>query len=163
MHLTLLALVAICGADAAEDLKCLKPQAGEPAPSTLFYSALQQQAYATLDRRKSAYEELKTPDQIATYQRRLRDLFVEQLGGFPERCPLNAQVVGKLAGDGFTIAPLAREDLVDQHVRRFDTNAKDTGNQADHRVRAFLLRRRSHRELAQAFLFDRADLVAYEA
>jgi hypothetical protein len=27
-----------------------------------------------------------------------------------------------------------KKDLVDQHVRRFDTNAKDTGNQADHRV-----------------------------
>jgi len=58
---------------------------------------------------------------------------------------------------------VAREDLVDQHVRRFDTSAKDTGNQADHRVRAFRLRGRSHRELAQAFLFDRMDLVAYEA
>src|SRR5712671_3212056 len=68
-----------------------------------------------------------------------------------------------VAGDGLAIAPLAREDLVDQHVRRFDTSAKDTGNQADHRVRAFRLRGRSHRELAQAFLFDRTDLVAHEA
>jgi hypothetical protein len=31
-----------------------------------------------------------------------------------------------VAGDGPAIAPVAREDLVDQHVRRFDTNAKDT-------------------------------------
>jgi hypothetical protein len=58
---------------------------------------------------------------------------------------------------------VAQEDLVDQHVGRFHTNAKDTGNQPDHRVRAFLLRSRSLRELAQAFLFDRADLVTYEA
>src|SRR6266478_6290428 len=53
-----------------------------------------------------------------------------------------------VAGDGLAIAPVAREDLVDQHVRRFDTSAKDTGNQADHRVRAFRLRGRSHRMLA---------------
>ena len=58
---------------------------------------------------------------------------------------------------------VAQEDLVDQHVGRFDTNAKDTGNQPNHRVRAFLLHSRSHRELAQALLFNRADLVAYEA
>lgn len=68
-----------------------------------------------------------------------------------------------VAGDGLAIAPVAREDLVDQHVRRFDTNAKDAGNQANHPVRAFLLLSRSHRELAQAFLFDRADLVAHDA
>src|SRR5258705_12563547 len=82
--------------------------------------------------------------------------------------PAGAALVGRagktgVAGDGLAIAPVAREDLVDQHVRRFDTSAKDTGNQADHRVRAFRLRGRSHRELAQAFLFDRTDLVAYEA
>jgi hypothetical protein len=42
---------------------------------------------------------------------------------------------------------LAREDLVDQHVGRFDTNAKDASNQANHRVRAVLCSR-GLRELA---------------
>jgi hypothetical protein len=46
---------------------------------------------------------------------------------------------------------------------RPEAPAPDTGNQADHRVWAFLLRSRRHRELAQAFLFDRADLVAHDA
>jgi dienelactone hydrolase len=88
---------------ADEDLQCLKPQPGEPAPATLFYAHLQQQAYAALDRRKEAYEQLKTPEDIAAYQRKLREFFIQQLGGFPERSPLNPQTVGKLPGEGYTI------------------------------------------------------------
>src|SRR5438067_789336 len=58
-------LVAIlCAAPSEEDLNCLKPQAGEPAAATIFYTSLQQQAYAALDRRQSAYDGLKTEDQI---------------------------------------------------------------------------------------------------
>src|SRR5262245_5602827 len=92
-----------------EDLECLKPQANEPQPSTLFYASLQQQAYAALDKRRAAYEQLKTEEQIADYQRRLREVFIKQLGGFPERTPLNSQVVGKLAGDGYTIEKVVFE------------------------------------------------------
>src|SRR5262245_35584053 len=103
MQIALLLVLAACGADAAEDLQCLKPGAGEPAAATLFYASLQQQAYAALDRRKSAYEELKTEAQIGAYQQRLRKVFIDQLGGLPERTPLNAQVVGKLPGDGYTV------------------------------------------------------------
>ena len=68
MHFTLLLLTAACCAETAEDLHCLKAEPGEPAPATLFYAALQQQAYAALDRRKSSYEQLKTPEQIQAYQ-----------------------------------------------------------------------------------------------
>ncbi len=100
----------------AEDLNCLKPQTGEPAASTLFYSSLQKQAYAALDRRKSAYEELKTEEQIKAYQQRLQKLFTDQLGGFPERTPLNARVVGKLAGDGCQIEKVIFESQPQHHV-----------------------------------------------
>ncbi|WFU44042.1 hypothetical protein QA640_17290 [Bradyrhizobium sp. CB82] len=61
------------------------------------------------------------------------------------------------------IMSLRTRTLPARASRRFDTRAKDAGNQADHRVRAFRLRSRSHREFAQAFLFDRTDLVAYDA
>src|SRR5260221_12102955 len=55
-----------------------------------------------------------------------------------------------VAGDGLAIAPVAREDLVDQHVRRFDTSAKDPGNQSDHPGRAFRTRGTTHPRLGQA-------------
>src|SRR5258705_13882973 len=116
MQLALLVVATLCGADAAEDLQCLKPQAGEPAARALFYSELQQQAYAALDRRRAAYEELKTEEQIKAYQQRLKRLFIDQLGGFPERTPLNARVVGKLPGDGCQIEKIVFESQPQHHV-----------------------------------------------
>src|SRR4029453_19278945 len=116
MQLALLVAIAFCGADAAEDMQCLKPQSGEPAASTLFYSALQQQAYAALDRRHTAYEGLKTEEQIKAYQERLRKLMTDKLGGFPGRTPLNGRVVGKLPGDGFQIEKIIFESQPRHHV-----------------------------------------------
>jgi dienelactone hydrolase len=115
MRLTLL-LAVLCSAAAAEDLQCLKPEPGNPAASTLFYSSLQHQAYAALDRRRTTYEELKTEEQIKAYQQRLRTVFTEQLGGFPERTPLNARVVGKLASDGCQIEKVIFESQPRHHV-----------------------------------------------
>src|SRR5262245_51896737 len=117
MRYSLFLAVAVCSAAApAEDLQCLKPQPGEPAPATLYYSSLQQQAYAALDRRGAAYEELKTEEQIKAYQHRLRQAFVDQLGGFPERTPLNARVVGKLPGDSCQIEKIIFESQPQHHV-----------------------------------------------
>ena len=90
MRIALLIASVFCATAAAEDLTCLKPQPGEPAASTLFYASLQKQAYAALDRRQGNYESLKTEEQIKAYQQQLREVFIEQLGGFPERTPLNA-------------------------------------------------------------------------
>ena len=36
-----------------------------------------------------------TPEQIVAYQQRMRQSFLEQIGGLPERTPLNARVVGR--------------------------------------------------------------------
>jgi cephalosporin-C deacetylase-like acetyl esterase len=44
-----------------------------------------------------------TPEQIVAYQKRIRAFFLEQLGGFPERTPLNPQVVGRQQRDGYRI------------------------------------------------------------
>jgi len=44
-----------------------------------------------------------TAEVWASYQERMRKLFVAQLGGFPPRTPLEPQVVGRLQRDGYTI------------------------------------------------------------
>jgi cephalosporin-C deacetylase-like acetyl esterase len=116
MQFSWLVLVALCGADGAEDLTCLKQQPGAAAPATVFYAELQKQAYAALDRRAQEYGQLKTPEQITTYQRRLREFFIKQLGGFPERTPLNSKTTGKLAGDGYTIEKVIFESQPRHHV-----------------------------------------------
>jgi hypothetical protein len=116
MTLSFLMIAVLYTADTAEDLTCLKAQPGEPAASTLFYSSLQKQAYEALDRRRAAYEELKSEEQIAAYQQRMRKVFTDQLGGFPERTPLNGRVVGKLPGDGCQIEKVIFESQPGHHV-----------------------------------------------
>jgi cephalosporin-C deacetylase-like acetyl esterase len=115
MHVTMLLAAALLTAQ-PEDLNCLKPEKGEPAAATLFYAALQRQANAALEKRQQNYEQLKTPEQIVAYQERLKDYFREQLGGLPERTPLNPRVVGKIAGDGYHIEKIIFESRPNHHV-----------------------------------------------
>ncbi len=100
----------------AEDLSCLPAATTGPAPSTLFYARLQQEAYAAMERRGDAYEQVKTPEQIHAYQQRMREFFVRQLGGFPERNDLNAQVLGTIDGDGYRIEKVIFESQPQHHV-----------------------------------------------
>ena len=70
---------------------------------------LRRESQAALARRRESYERLTTADAIAAYQRTLRARFIESLGGFPERTPLNARVVGELRGDGFRVEKILFE------------------------------------------------------
>ena len=116
MQLTLVLTMALLGADPAEDLTCLKPAAGEPPAATLFYADLQRQASASLDQRQARYEQLKTPDDITAHQNRLREFMIGQLGGLPERTPLNAQVVGRIDAGEYTIEKIIFESQPRHHV-----------------------------------------------
>ncbi len=84
----------------ADDLNCLSDAQRDNA---VLYSRLQQEAYAALDRRAETYEQLKTPEDVRAYQKRLREFFVQQLGGFPERSPLNGKTLRTIPGDGYRI------------------------------------------------------------
>jgi cephalosporin-C deacetylase-like acetyl esterase len=99
-----------------EDLTCLKTEVDAPGPSPSGYERLVQLAHEVLDRRDAKFEELKTPDQIRSYQQSLRKTFVEQLGGFPPRCPLNGQVVGRIPRRGYVIEKVIFESQPQHHV-----------------------------------------------
>ena len=77
---------------------------------------LKQQAYDALQRRRETYEKVKTPEQVVAWQKRLRAEFIEHLGGFPERTPLNPIVVGTLDGDDYRIEKLIYESQPQHHV-----------------------------------------------
>jgi cephalosporin-C deacetylase-like acetyl esterase len=81
-----------------------------------LYVHLQQQAYAALDRRGDAYEQLKTPEQILAYQNKLREFFVGQLGGLPERTPLNARTVRTIKADGYHIENVIFDSQPNHHI-----------------------------------------------
>ncbi len=93
----------LLGAEPADELRCLPQGEGKPKASTLFYSKLQQDSYAALDRRAAEFEKLKTPEEIEAYRGRLREIMLRQLGGLPERTPLNSQTVGTIAATGYRI------------------------------------------------------------
>jgi cephalosporin-C deacetylase-like acetyl esterase len=115
-RLILLLLIVTChvsDALVAEDLNCLTPDELE---SAALYTQLQQQAYEHLDRRTEAYERLKTPADIRNHQTKLRDFFIKQLGGFPERSPLNSKTVRTIAADGYRIECVMFESLPDHHI-----------------------------------------------
>ena len=84
---------------------------GGVAADAMLEKHLDGLAFAALDRRQAAYDALKTPEQIRAYQSRLRAFFVQQLGGFPERTPLNARVVGHVQGEGYRIEKVIYESL----------------------------------------------------
>lgn len=68
-------------------------------------------AHKALDRRLERYESLKAIGQITEWQNELRRRFIESLGGFPERTPLHARVVGRFNGDGYSVEKVIYESL----------------------------------------------------
>lgn len=94
---------------AADELTVLPDQLAEGSPKQMLRRYLKTQAEAAFARRQAAYEAVKTPEDVAAYQTKLRGLLLEQLGEFPERNPLNAKVVGELKGEGYRAEKLIYE------------------------------------------------------
>ena len=67
------------------------------------------QAARAFEKWRKDYEDRKTPEQIAAYQKRLHDKFVEALGGLPERTPLNPRVTGMIRRDGYRVEKVIYE------------------------------------------------------
>lgn len=108
----LLTLVLI-NASFAEDLNCLTDK--ERAAAQL-YSHLQRQAYDALDRRDEVFEGLDSTEKIQAYQKKLRAFFIKQLGGFPERTPLNSRTVKTIKADGYRIEFVIFESQPNHHI-----------------------------------------------
>lgn len=77
---------------------------------------LKKQAIVALDRRDAAFEKLTTDDDLKNWQDERRAFFVRQLGGFPERTPLNSKVTGEMTVDDYRIEKLYFESQPGLHV-----------------------------------------------
>src|SRR5439155_11610328 len=93
----------------ADELTVLTPESADGAPQQMLTRYLRKLASEALERRRAAYEQLKTSEDLTAWQQRLRREFVEHLGGFPERTPLNDRVVGMLEGDRYRIEKILFE------------------------------------------------------
>lgn len=102
--------------EAAEDLIVLPPATGNAAEKGHVYHALQQRFYEASAKRTAAYEALKTPEDCVAYQKRMKEFFRKQIGGFPERTPLNPRIIGHLKGQGFRVENVLYESWPGHHV-----------------------------------------------
>ena len=67
----------------------------------ILRSWLREQTHAALDLRQQRVDQLNTRKDIVQYRSNLQQQFIESLGEFPERTPLNARIVDRFDGDGY--------------------------------------------------------------
>ena len=109
VSLLVIALSTVGAGDPAKELAVLPAGTEGSKPDKMMHGYLMGRVEKALDRRAAEYEKLKTPEQLAEYQQRMHQFFVDALGGFPERTPLNPQVTGKEDRDGYRVEKIIFE------------------------------------------------------
>ena len=103
-------------APAEEDLSVLPEKIDGVAPADMMKHYLLGLADQQFENWKHQYEQRTTPKQIAEYQSRLREKFIEALGGLPERTPLNPRVTGTISRKGYRIEKIIFESRPKHYV-----------------------------------------------
>src|SRR5262245_30085863 len=85
-------------------------------PRKMLHNHLLAEAQKHFDARREVIANLKTPDDIKKRQEYLRGKFLEALGGFPEKTPLNAKVVGTMKATGVRVEKVIYESRPQHHV-----------------------------------------------
>lgn len=114
MYACLAALALIIAEPESLNVLPLQTEAG--ATKGTYRRAVEAQALELLKNRTLNFEALKTPEQVAAYQKKLRRFFFAQLGPLPERTPLNPQIVGNRDGDGFRMEKVIFESRPQHYV-----------------------------------------------
>src|SRR5262245_1949734 len=113
MHALLIAL-ALVAAD--NPLRVLPLETDEGKTNQSYQRYLQREVASASARRTELYESLKTPEQIADRVSKLREFMTAQLGGFPERTPLNPQIVAKRSFSNFHVEKVIFESRPQHYV-----------------------------------------------
>ncbi len=88
----------------------------EDQPRKMLYTYLEGECAKKFDERRKAIAALKTPEDVKQRQEMLRAKFIDALGGFPEKTPLNAKVTGTLKAEGYRVEKVIYESRPDHHV-----------------------------------------------
>jgi len=99
-----------------EDLSILPEKIDGISPTDMMSKYLHRLAGQKFNDWKAQYEQRKTPEQIAEYQKRLREKFIEAIGGLPERTPLNPQVTGVVSREGYCVEKIIFESQPKHYV-----------------------------------------------
>jgi len=106
-------LLSLSTTSYGQDLSVLSEEQQQNAN---YYQHLQSQAYELLNARDETLASLTTTEAITAYQGTLRQRFVTALGGFPERTPLNAEIVKRTELKEYTIENVIFESQPNHHV-----------------------------------------------
>jgi len=111
-----LGLILSAVAFSQEDLGVLPEKIDNISPADMMNHYLHRLAGQKFEDWKQQYEQRKTPEQIAEYQKRLREKFIEAIGGLPERTPLNPQVTGVISREGYRVEKILFESQPKHYV-----------------------------------------------
>jgi cephalosporin-C deacetylase-like acetyl esterase len=113
--LLLLSLLLAGPARAADDLSVFKADE-QAAGRRMLRDYLLGEAKKHFAARRAAVAALKTPADLRGRQQALRARFLAALGSWPAKTPLNARVVGKVRGKGYTVEKVVYESRPGSHV-----------------------------------------------
>ena len=82
----------------------------------MMHRYLRQQAQHRFEQWRARYQQLKTPEQIADYQKDRREKFLDAIGGLPPRTPLRPRVTGVVRRDGYNVEKVIFESQPHHHV-----------------------------------------------
>ena len=91
-----------------DDLQVLS---SDDAPKEMMTNWLRARVDERLAERSQKLENLNTSEQIESYQENLRREFIERIGGFPERTPLNTEITGRIQRQGYRVEKVVFESL----------------------------------------------------
>ena len=100
-------------ADTADQLAVLSP---DEQPGELFRQYLVNECDKLLDARREQVRGLETPEAVRERIERVRKDWMQAVGPFPERTPLNGKTVGVIEADGYRIERVLYESRPGHHV-----------------------------------------------
>ncbi len=99
-----------------DSLKVLPTDPKGVPPRKMLSEYLLGQCKIQFDARRQLVAKLTTPDDVKKRQEELKAKFIQAIGGFPERTPLNAKVVGTEKRDGYSVERVIYESRPSHHV-----------------------------------------------
>jgi cephalosporin-C deacetylase-like acetyl esterase len=111
----------------ADELRVWDAQTAAVAPARMLETYWQHESLAALQRRREAFEALQTVEQCREWQTARREFFLNQIGGLPERTPLEPQITGRLEADDYRVEKIVFASRPNHHVTAVLYLPKGTG------------------------------------
>jgi dienelactone hydrolase len=99
-----------------DDLDVSAAKIDGQSPSGMMHRYLMRRVDQAVEQWQADYEKRKTPEEIAAYQKRQRERFLESLGGLPERTPLSPQVLGTVSRPGYRVEKIVFQSQPQHYV-----------------------------------------------